>query len=161
MDLSVTTNFDQLRACSRTLNPPRQWIRIAVIHHHLHPFPEFLDTRGDDPVWLDVSTLRDAGHVERDSERLGFDIVLHGHKHKPLMRETRPSSDLQPLESEPLPLIVCGAGSVSCLAELERGVANHYQIIDVTRIPRQPVRRILACGLADDATRRRSRVVFL
>jgi len=125
-----------LKSMLTDLNPPREWIRIAVIHHHLHPFPEFLDTRGDAPVWLDVSTLRDAGHVERYLERLGFDIVLHGHKHKPLMRETR-VRDLQPLESEPLPLIVCGAGSVSCV-ELEHNVANHYQIIDVTRIPRQP-----------------------
>ena len=70
-------------------NLSRDWVKIAVIHHHLHPFPELLDTRGDAPVWLDVSTLRDAGHVERYLERLGFDIVLHGHKHKPLMRETR------------------------------------------------------------------------
>ena len=34
-------------------------------------------------------------------------------------------------------MIVCGAGSVSC-TELEHNVANHYQIIDVRRVPRRP-----------------------
>jgi hypothetical protein len=33
-------------------------------------------------------TIRDAGLVERRLEKLGFDLVLHGHKHKPQLRET-------------------------------------------------------------------------
>jgi tetratricopeptide (TPR) repeat protein len=132
---------NQLRLVKSQLQkagPPREWVRIAVIHHHLHPFPELLTPRAAADVWLDLSTLRDSGLVERYLERLGFDMVLHGHKHKPSIRETR-VRDAQPFEYEPRPLIVCGAGSVGVSEkELEHNVSNQYQVIDVRRIPRQP-----------------------
>ena len=119
--------------------PPREWVRIAVIHHAIFTrSPSFL-TQGTTPrsgrTCLPSATPDTS---RRFLERLGFDIVLHGHKHKPLMRETR-VRDAQPLENEPRPLIVCGAGSVSGAShELEHSVPNQYQVIDVRRIPRHP-----------------------
>ena len=77
-----------LREIIATVRPAPGTIRVALVHHHLHPFPESLTEREGENIWVDVSTIRDAGYVERSLERLGFDVVLHGHKHKPQLRET-------------------------------------------------------------------------
>lgn len=124
-----------VRELLQQVNAPRDCLRVGLIHHHLHPFPEVLSARGDQEVWLDLSTIRDAGHVERYLERLAFDLVLHGHKHKAQIRETL-VRDPAPLKVEPRPLIICGAGSVSC-TELEHNEPNHYEIIEVRRLPRR------------------------
>jgi Flp pilus assembly protein TadD len=109
-------------------------VRLAVIHHHLHPFREYLPVDRSE-VWTDLSTIRDAGFVESVLERLGFDLVLHGHKHKPQTRETL-LRDVGPQKRDARPLIVCGAGTVSCL-ELEQAHANHYELIEVLQNPRR------------------------
>jgi 3',5'-cyclic AMP phosphodiesterase CpdA len=107
----------------------RTTLKVAVIHHHLHPFPELLEQREPAETWHDVSTIRDAGFVERALENLGIDFVLHGHKHKPQFRETivRDSTTESGLTKR---LIVCGAGSVSC-TELEAEEQNQYQVIEL------------------------------
>jgi 3',5'-cyclic AMP phosphodiesterase CpdA/Tfp pilus assembly protein PilF len=111
-------------------------VRVAVLHHHLHPFPEPLEPKKGSEVQLDMSTIRDAGFVEQRLEQLRFDVVLHGHKHKPQLRETliRTTGSTGPSASK---LIVCGAGSTGVSrAELEHAEGNHY--IEVLRAPREP-----------------------
>lgn len=111
-------------------------LRIAVLHHHLHPFPEPVSKLDGQEVWIDMSTIRDAGLVERRLERLGFDLVLHGHKHKPQLRETL-VHDNDVLTKQGSRLIVCGAGSTGVNGkELEHNQSNHYQVIETLRIPR-------------------------
>ena len=112
----------------------RATVKIAVIHHHLHPFPELLEKRDPSETWYDMSTIRDAGFVERALENLGIDFVLHGHKHKPQFRETivRDSTTEAGIAKR---LIVCGAGSVSC-TELEAEEQNQYQVIELKRSQR-------------------------
>jgi len=111
-------------------------LRIAVMHHHLHPFPEPMTRSSESQVWMDVSTIRDAGLVERRLERLGFDMVLHGHKHKPQLRETLVRDRSEP-KAGAARLIVCGAGSTGVNAkELEHNYSNHYEVIEVLRQPR-------------------------
>lgn len=110
-------------------------VRVAVIHHHLHPFREYLP-RDRRETWADLSTIRDAGFVESVLERLGFDLVLHGHKHKPQTRETL-LRDTGRQKRAARPLIVCGAGTISCV-ELEQAHANHYELIEVLQVPRRP-----------------------
>lgn len=111
---------------------------VAVLHHHLHPFPEPLQTQREGAeVWMDMSTVRDAGLVEKRLERLGFDLVLHGHKHKPQLRETV-VKDRGYTDNQPGRLIVCGAGSIGVnSSELEHNIANHYEVIELLRMPRQ------------------------
>jgi hypothetical protein len=70
-------------------------------------------------------------------ERRGFDLVLHGHKHRPQLRETvvrdRHSRD------HIKPLIVCGAGSCGVAqSELEHSTGNHYQVIELLKRSRMP-----------------------
>ena len=110
-------------------------VRVALVHHHLLPFPESLTDRPGENVWVDLSTIRDAGFVERSLERLGFDLVLHGHKHKAQLRETL-VQDSDPSKDQLRRLIVAGAGTASC-TELESNVPNHYEVIEVRSIPRR------------------------
>lgn len=107
-------------------------VKIAVMHHHLHPFPEPLDIREGSNALVDISTVRDAGLVEQSLERLGFDLVLHGHKHKPQLRETYVRDRYEEGRFNGSPLIVSGAGSVGVNSrELEQNEANHYSLIEV------------------------------
>jgi len=108
--------------------------RIALIHHHLHPFPELLEDRDGGEIWVDVSTIRDAGLVERSLERVGFDLVLHGHKHKAQLRETL-VQESDPAKGQLRRLIVSGAGTVSCV-ELEPNTPNQYEVIEIPGAPR-------------------------
>jgi hypothetical protein len=73
--------------------------------------------------------------VEQILERHGFSLVLHGHKHRPQSRDTL-LREVGPQKGHPRHLIVCGAGSASCL-ELEHSVPNQYQVIEVRHIPRR------------------------
>jgi tetratricopeptide (TPR) repeat protein len=108
---------------------------VAVVHHHIHPYPEYLVRPAHDgEVWHDVSTIRDSAIVEQVLEKLEFALVLHGHKHRAQSRDTL-LRDARVL-GDPRPLIVCGAGSASCL-ELEHSVPNQYQVIEVRRLPRR------------------------
>jgi tetratricopeptide (TPR) repeat protein len=113
-----------------------EYVKVAVVHHHLHAFPEYVPLpSGDSEVWTDTSTIRDGAIVEQMLEKLGFSIVLHGHKHRPQARETLVRhAAAQAVDANPL--IVCGAGSVSCL-ELEHSVPNQYEIVELRQIPRR------------------------
>jgi hypothetical protein len=109
-------------------DPPR--VRVAVLHHHIHPYPEPVELDDKGTHWHDTSTVRDAGLFERFLERNGFDIVLHGHKHKPQLRETRvrDANSGEPTKS----LIVCGAGSCGVESrELEHAEPNQYEVIEL------------------------------
>lgn len=115
---------------SRDTHTPR--IRMAVLHHHIHPYPEPVELDEKGAHWQDASTVRDAGLLERFLERNGFDIVLHGHKHKPQLRETRvrDANSGEPTKS----LIVCGAGSCGVESqELEHAEPNQYEVIELLR----------------------------
>lgn len=112
-------------------------IRVALFHHHLHPFPELVELDGNTDPWVDISIIRDSGIIERQLERLKFDLILHGHKHKPQLRETT-IRNLDGSNSDSKKLIVCGAGSVGVnSAELEHNISNQYQVVEVLRTPRR------------------------
>jgi tetratricopeptide (TPR) repeat protein len=113
-------------------------VRIAVLHHHLHPYPEPVALDAEGAHWIDASTVRDAGLFEQFLEKNGFDVVLHGHKHKPQLRETRVrdgAPGLEPTKS----LIVNGGGSCGVEAhELEHGEGNQYSILEFLSPVRTP-----------------------
>jgi predicted MPP superfamily phosphohydrolase len=131
----------QLRRLSQEINSlsaGEGTIRVAALHHHLHPFPETLNLRSGPDVYLDMSTVRDAGAVERRLEMYGFDFVLHGHKHKPQLRETLLRDRRAEGGEEWKRLIVSGCGSTGVAErELSHEVGNHYAIIDILRTARQ------------------------
>ncbi|AIT82066.1 metallophosphoesterase family protein [Novosphingobium pentaromativorans] len=111
-------------------------VAVAVLHHHLHPYPDYGESNETAEHWVDSSTIRDAGLVERFLERNGFDIVLHGHKHKAQLRETLVRDRGSNATNR---LIVCGAGSSSVRSkELEHSVPNQYQVIELLSPKRNP-----------------------
>lgn len=112
------------------------FIKIAVTHHHLLPHPVSVNNVGGE-VWMDLSIVRDSGLVEYKLENSGFDIVLHGHKHNPQLRETLVrDKNTGRYEKK---LIVCGAGSCGVNSgELEHNQANQYQVLELLTMPRVP-----------------------
>ncbi len=127
----VSELMDELRV-------PAETLMVAVFHHHLHPFPEPVVISPNTGVMIDISTIRDAGLIERDLEKLGFDLVLHGHKHKAQIRETK-IRNRKDGKLDGHALIVCGAGSTGVnAAELGHNDSNQYELIEVLRLPRKP-----------------------
>lgn len=129
----------QLRNCTTTLDgvlDDDSLVRIVIMHHHLHPFPEPVSFTPGGDHWHDQTTIRDSALVEKYLEKNNFDIILHGHKHKSQIRETvvrDPTLD----DSAPS-LIVCGAGSCGVQSkELEHNVPNHYQVLELLNAPRR------------------------
>jgi len=128
--------LDLVADALRQLKAMAEVPKIGIFHHHVHPFPEPLATREKFEVWQDLSTIRDAGLVERRLARLGFDLILHGHKHKPQLRESL-VRDRDEKRVIPNKMIICGAGSTGVnSAELEHNRANHYEVIELLNIPR-------------------------
>ena len=120
--------MDKLKAIlERTAGEDR--LRVAVVHHHIHPYPEQLH-RG---AMGDSSTIRDAGVFERFLERNEFDLVLHGHRHRSQLRQTHVRD---PNAQDSQPLIVCGAGSCSVNSEVLDHAPNEYQVIEFLNAPR-------------------------
>jgi predicted phosphodiesterase len=110
------------------------YTKIAVTHHHLLPHPASVDI-SEKEIWMDLSIIRDSGLVEYKLENLGFDLILHGHKHKPQLRETLVRDKYNSKHTKKL--IVCGAGSCGVNAsELEHNQSNHYQVLEVLNLPR-------------------------
>jgi tetratricopeptide (TPR) repeat protein/3',5'-cyclic AMP phosphodiesterase CpdA len=133
---------------------PPECTRIAVMHHHVIPIDlQFEEAAGD--VRFDLSIVRDFGIVETLLQRLGFDLVLHGHKHMPALRESALRTGRDPKQGLKR-LFVCGAGSMSVAAdELPPGVGNHFSVLRMlsrTRVIGQPFIRVEWRGLAYDAT---------
>jgi hypothetical protein len=127
----------QLRNAATLLDahPQKELVRIAVFHHHVHPFPEVVELGKDGEHWHDQSAVRDSALVERQLEKNGFDIVLHGHKHKPQLRESVVRDRQFP--DSVRPLIVCGGGSCGVSSkELPPSASNHYEVIELLNAPR-------------------------
>jgi len=106
---------------------------VAVMHHHLHPYPEVLKAPKHASVWLDPSIVRDSGVLEKTLARFGTVVLLHGHKHQAQVRqsalldrhtEAKRASDVQ--------LVVNGAGSIGVVeSELKGDEAHQYAVIDI------------------------------
>jgi 3',5'-cyclic AMP phosphodiesterase CpdA/tetratricopeptide (TPR) repeat protein len=114
-------------------------VRAVVMHHHLHPYPEPLKARTADDVAVDLSTIRDAGLVEQRFMKLGISLVMHGHKHRPQLRETSVKSGIGDSGHASKSLIVSGCGSTGVSEhELQHSTSNHFAIIELLRRTRQP-----------------------
>lgn len=91
----------------------RDYTKIAVLHHHCVPIP------GVDPSGERFMHLLDGGDVLKLFADLGFNIVLHGHKHVPhTQHQTLLNSAV---------LTVVGAGSTTCaFLEDQGGFGNTF-----------------------------------
>jgi len=112
-------------------------IKVVTFHHHLHSYPEYIHSKATGEPWVDMSTLRDSGLVQKRLQSLGFDILLHGHKHKCQARETLLRSRGNDASIKNC-LLAFGAGSASVSTqELQHNVSNQYQVLELLQMPRK------------------------
>ncbi len=97
----------------------KRYAKIAVLHHHCVPIA------GTPASSERFMQLLDAGDVLETFDRLGFNIVLHGHKHYPHVT-TRQRSDSSIL-------VVIGAGTTTCpYLEEQQQCGNNFNLITVS-----------------------------
>ncbi len=126
--------FSNIRKQLDKIDELQKSIKIAVIHHQMHPFPEPLSSIKTEQ-WIDISIIRDAGFVEKSLEELNFDLVFHGHKHHPQIRETKVSIKHDEYK-DTKSLFILGGGSVA-VENSERGSKpNHFQTLEFLSFPR-------------------------
>ncbi len=74
----IVKAFDQLKYL-QILDDDEHTI-ITAFHHHIHPFPEVYKQYGD------VSLIKNFEFVVRKLQKNGVRLIIHGHKHVPLLR---------------------------------------------------------------------------
>ncbi len=111
-------------------------IRIAVMHHHVLPI-ERRFSEGEEGAWLDQTIVRDFGLVEHKFHELAYDMVLHGHKHEPAVRDSTLVSAYQDGQ-ERKSLVIIGAGSAAVdESELPQSRGNHIGVYRIHRAARR------------------------
>ncbi len=108
-----------------------EWLRVAVLHHHVLPMEREFSVGSDENPSMDGTIVRDYALVEVQLHRLGFDVVMHGHKHEPGIRISRLVNEST--DGVGKPIVICGAGSTGVQkSELRQSRGNHFAIY---RIP--------------------------
>lgn len=112
--LQLSDAFDEFE--KRVLNISEFRI-IACFHHHFYPFPENYNKIGD------CSLMRNFDDVIKKLQKYNVKIVLHGHKHLPIIR---PIANKEYLDNPDSLIYVFSAGSFA-----KNGENQSYQVIDV------------------------------
>lgn len=96
-----------------------RYAKIAIVHHHVVAIPG-TSTSGER-----FMPLLDAGDVLQLLQKVGFNVVLHGHKHFP---------HITPLfQSDSGVLTVIGAGTTTCcFLEEQCGQGNNFNLVRVS-----------------------------
>jgi predicted phosphodiesterase len=92
-------------------------LRVAVLHHHALPIAvptESLAGQGSEARLEPFLVLRNAGDFVRELQRQKFDLVLHGHKHRPQFAWVQLRAD----DPTSYPLLVLAGGSTAKKDEL-------------------------------------------
>jgi 3',5'-cyclic AMP phosphodiesterase CpdA len=101
----------------RIINPD-EYLIATCFHHHFYPFPEIYDKFGDS------SLIRNFVNVIDKLQRSNVKVVMHGHKHIPIIR---PVTNEKYLSDSNSVLYVFSAGSIG-----KKGIERRsFQIIDL------------------------------
>jgi predicted MPP superfamily phosphohydrolase len=87
-------------------------LRVAVLHHHPMPIAlaaASLKKKSQQGELEPFLVLRNSGDVLQELQRHKFDLVLHGHRHKPQFARLELNADGR----DPYPLTVLAAGSTA------------------------------------------------
>ena len=112
--LQLSEAFDELDSKSLNL---RDYTMVACFHHHFYPFPENYNQIGD------RSLMRNFDDVIKKLVRYNVRIVLHGHKHLPIIR---PITSKEYLSNPNSVIYVFSAGSFA-----KKGKEQFFQVIDI------------------------------
>lgn len=100
-----------------TANVDSVMLRVAVLHHHALPIavPTLsLEGQAGEATLEPFLVLRNAGDLVHELQRQKFDIILHGHKHRPQFARV----ELHASDPNSYPLLVLAAGSTAKSDEL-------------------------------------------
>ncbi|WFU44146.1 metallophosphoesterase [Bradyrhizobium sp. CB82] len=106
---------EQSQACPKTCkakNTDAVLLRIAVLHHH--PLPIAVSAASFRTIAREAKlepylVLRNSGDLLQQLQNHKFDLVLHGHKHRPQFARLELNTD----GADPYPLTVLAAGSTA------------------------------------------------
>ena len=113
------------RALEDTAEIAKQWIKIAVVHHHPVLLPSFVEPDRDMDAILNARFLLD---LLREH---GFQLILHGHKHYPQIFSYDPDPAWETAKT-PIPqLIVAGGAAGSRTLPDGKERANTYNVMTI------------------------------
>lgn len=82
---------EQVALQCESLSEPQRWFRTFVLHHNMFPFDEPAEDghiETDQPlVPADTDMIANSAALQDWLARIGFHLVLHGHKHQPNGRQ--------------------------------------------------------------------------
>jgi len=110
----LTAAFDELHS---KVPKNEEYTIVACFHHHFYPFPEIYTK------FNDVSLMRNFNDVINELQRNKVKIILHGHKHLPIIR---PITNQKYLSEPDSIMYVFSAGSVA-----KNGEEQSFQVIDI------------------------------
>lgn len=113
--LQLDEAFTQLK---KEVGNPEDYTLVACFHHHFYPFPETYERFGDS------SLMRNFTEVIENMQREKVKLVMHGHKHLPIIR---PVSNEYCLHHPDSVLYVLAAGSACCAETVNRS----FQVVEV------------------------------
>lgn len=113
--LQIEEAFDKLKELVKN---PDEYTLVACFHHHFYPFPEIYGRFGDS------SLIRNFIEVIESMQREKVKLVLHGHKHMPIIRPVTTEYYLNHPDSI---FYVLSAGSLSCKEDVNRS----FQVVEV------------------------------
>ncbi|MEX0960313.1 MAG: metallophosphoesterase [Burkholderiales bacterium] len=119
------------------LDRSEEKLKIFVVHHH--PIL-YSDPVGDEP---DFSAMTNAENLLNLLEQFRFDLIIHGHKHKPNFNTY--------IKNSTHPLAILGAGSFSYLLDTRwSGLVNNQ--FHLVRVKKRDADSGLICGSVESYT---------
>ena len=113
------------RALEDTAANSKDWIKVAVVHHHPVLLPSFVEPNRDIDAILNAQSLLD---LLREH---GFQLILHGHKHYPQIFSYDPDPAWETAKT-PIPqLIVAGGSAGSRTLPDGKERANTYNVMAI------------------------------
>lgn len=139
VDLEAIKNLRlKLEEFNKTTPDHNNYIKIAVMHHHIVLLPSFIESeRG-------IDSIMNAGYLLELLSEHNFNMILHGHKHYPQIFNYEPV----PLWSEnnnKIPQVIISGGSCGSKElpnQISTNACNTYSIITIKWHPEAKQSRI-------------------
>ncbi|KRQ02197.1 hypothetical protein AOQ72_07760 [Bradyrhizobium yuanmingense] len=105
----------------------KEWLKVAVVHHHPVLLPSFIDADRD------IDAILNAGSLLTLLREHGFQLVLHGHKHFPQVFSYDPDPAwTAPNEPTPRPQLIVAGGAAGSKTLPQAGLrSNTYNLITI------------------------------
>lgn len=120
------------RDLERVASESKEWLKIAVVHHHPVLLPSFIE------AGRDIDAILNAGSLLALLREHGFQLVLHGHKHFPQVFSYDPDPAwTAPNAPTPRPQLIVAGGAAGSKTLPDAGLkSNTYNLITIKWNPK-------------------------